>query len=90
MTAVDEILASLGLQDKPVLMVFNKKDLVDPSLAALYCRLHRGVAISAIDESTLPPLINRLEAEVEQVLDRRQTSRPEPEPEPEFQDAAVE
>ncbi len=88
MAAVDDILTSLGLQDKPVLMVFNKMDLVDSSLAALHCRLHQGVAISALDDATLPPLINRLEAKVEQLLARRETARPEPEPE--FQDAAAE
>jgi len=88
MAAVDDILTSLALQDKPVLMVFNKTDLVDPSLAALHCRLHHGVAISAVDDATLPPLISRLEAKVEQLLARRETTRPEPEPE--FQDAAVE
>ena len=81
MTTVDHILKSLDLQDKPVLMVFNKKDLVAPSLAALHCRLHHGVAIAAVDEATLPPLINRLEATVEQLLDRRETGQPEAEPE---------
>ncbi len=68
MAAVSDILASLSLQDKPVLLVFNKKDLVDPSLAALQCRLHHGVAISAVDPETLPALIARLEARVEEVL----------------------
>jgi 50S ribosomal subunit-associated GTPase HflX len=62
-------------------MVFNKKDLVDPSLAALHCRLHHGVAISAVDNATLPPLINRLEATVEQLLTRREPGRPEAEAE---------
>jgi GTP-binding protein HflX len=87
MATVDDILKSLDLQDKPVLMVFNKKDLVDPSLAALHCRLHHGVAISALDKATLPPLIARLEAKVDQLLDRRQTGQPETEPA--FQDVAV-
>jgi hypothetical protein len=31
------------------------------------------VAVSALDEATLPPLINRLEAKVEEVLARRET-----------------
>jgi GTP-binding protein HflX len=72
MAAVDKILESLSLQDKPVLLVFNKQDLVDPNLAALQCRIHHGVAISAVDEATLPPLIARLETKVEEVLSRRQ------------------
>jgi GTP-binding protein HflX len=72
MAAVDDILASLALQDKPVLLVFNKQDLVDPKLAALQSRIHQGVAISALDESTLPPLIARLEDTVEEVVARRE------------------
>ena len=53
MATVDDILTSLALQDKPVLMVFNKQDLVDPNLAALQCRIHHGVAISALDRHHL-------------------------------------
>jgi GTP-binding protein HflX len=67
MAAVDDLLASLSLQDKHVLMVFNKKDLVDPKLAALQCRMHHGVAISAVDPETLPPLIARLAERVEKL-----------------------
>ena len=81
MATVDDILASLNLQDKPVLMVFNKADRVDPNLAAMQCRIHHGVAISAIDDATLPPLIARLEAKVEQLLARRETGLPEAESE---------
>jgi GTP-binding protein HflX len=88
MATVDGILTSLSLQDKPVLLVFNKKDLADSNLAALQCRIHHGVAISALDEATLPPLINRLEAKVEQLLARRETGPPAGEPE--LQDAAGE
>ena len=87
MAVVDDILTSLALQDKPVLLVFNKQDLVDPSLAALQCRIHHGVAISALNDTTLPPLIARLEAKVEGLLARRETA---PRAEPELQDAAVE
>jgi GTPase len=68
MAAVDRVLASLELTDKPVLPVFNKMDLVPPELAALQVRIHRGVAISALNEATLPPLIARLEERVEELL----------------------
>jgi GTP-binding protein HflX len=88
MAAVDDILSSLSLQDKPVLLVFNKQDLVETKLAALQCRIHRGVAISALDEATLPPLIARLEEKVEELLVRRETVAPEAAPA--FIDAAVE
>ncbi len=67
MATVEDILASLSLQDKPVLLVFNKQDLVDPKLAALQCRLHHGVAVSAVAPETLPPLIARLEEKVGEV-----------------------
>ncbi len=72
MAAVEDILASLDLQDKPVLKVFNKKDLVSPQLARLQCRIHQGVAVAAVDEKTLPPLIARLEEKVEEVSARQE------------------
>jgi len=68
MDSVESLLAELGLQDKPVLKVFNKMDLVNPNLAALQCRIHQGVAISAIDPATLPPLTVRLEEKVEELV----------------------
>jgi len=72
MAAVEEILSSLGLQDKPVLKVFNKLDLVNSNLAELMCRRHQGVAIAATDLSTLPPLIACLEKKVEELEAGRQ------------------
>ena len=51
-----------------MLKLFNKTDLVPPELAAIQVRVHQGVAISAIDESTLTPLIARLEEKVEELL----------------------
>ena len=71
MAAVDDILASLNLLDKPVLMVFNKADRVNPNLAAVQCRIHQGVAIAAIDPETLPPLIARLEGKVDDLWEVR-------------------
>ncbi len=75
---MEDILASLHLQDKPVLKVFNKADRVNPNLAALQCRIHHGVALSAIDPATLPPLTIRLEEQVEELA--RQAERRQPEP----------
>jgi GTP-binding protein HflX len=68
MAAVENILASLGLQAKPVLKVFNKMDEVSPNLATLQCRIHQGVAVSALDAGTLAPLIARLEEKVEELV----------------------
>ncbi len=76
MAAVESILGSLELTDKPVLHVFNKMDLIPPELAALQVRIHQGVAISALNESTLPPLIARLEERVEELLTPPKTSLP--------------
>ncbi len=76
MAAVDDILAQLGLGGKPVLKVFNKLDRVPPNLAALQCRIHDGVAVSALDPGTLAPLIARLEEKVEE-LEARPDSVPE-------------
>jgi GTPase len=76
MAAVDRVLASLELTDKPVLPVFNKMDLVPPELAALQVRIHRGVATSALNEATLPPLIARLEERVEELLTPRPAELP--------------
>jgi GTP-binding protein HflX len=75
--AVDDILASLRLQDKPVLKVFNKADLVNPNLAAVQCRLRHGVAISAINPETLPRLIARLEEAVEELAREADWRKPE-------------
>lgn len=66
--AVDRIMGSLELTGKPMLKVFNKLDLVPPELAALQVRVHQGVALSALDTRTLPPLIARLEERVEELL----------------------
>jgi GTPase len=79
MEAVAEILRSLNLQDKPVLTVFNKMDLVSPNLAEMMSRRHQGVAVSAKDPATLPPLIARVEETVEELVSSRsQAGQPEP------------
>jgi len=79
--AVDRILAELDLHDKPVLKVFNKLDLVPASLAALQCRIHDGVAISATAPETLTPLWERLDAVIDDLLAGRDTVPAAPPPE---------
>ncbi|MGQ9687865.1 MAG: GTPase HflX [Desulfobaccales bacterium] len=79
MAAVARLLASLELTDKPVLPVFNKMDLVAPELAALQSRIHGGVAVSALDPRTLPPLIARLEERVEELAGLPPVELPSPE-----------
>lgn len=61
MQAVDEILKGLDLQDKPRLKVFNKADRCARGLAENLASRYDGVAISALDRSTLTPLIERMQ-----------------------------
>ncbi len=62
MQAVDDILKQLNLQEKPRLRVFNKADQCPPDLAVTITRRYGGVAISALDRSTLKPLIEKMES----------------------------
>ena len=77
MEAVDKILASLELGNKPVLKVFNKMDLVAPELSSWQSRLHGGVAISAMDPKTLQPLLHRLEETIDRIVPREQLTSAE-------------
>jgi GTP-binding protein HflX len=60
--AVEAILGDLQLGAKACLKVFNKRDLVTSELAENSARRHSGVAISARDTATLPPLIQRMQS----------------------------
>lgn len=58
--AVEAIIEDLQLGAKACLNVFNKRDRVAPDLARNVASRHSGVAVSARDPSTLPPLIERM------------------------------
>ncbi|MGD0210693.1 MAG: GTPase HflX [Desulfomonilia bacterium] len=60
--AVDEILKGLELQDKPRLKVFNKADKCPQGLADSLSERYGGVAVSALDSTSLIPLIERMQA----------------------------
>ncbi|MGH8056242.1 MAG: GTPase HflX, partial [Candidatus Entotheonellia bacterium] len=62
MATVEALLKELGLDETPVLTVFNKQDQVAPRLAQNLCRLYNAVSIAARDPSTLPPLLDRIQA----------------------------
>ncbi len=62
MKAVDEILKGLALESKPRLKVFNKADRCPRDFAQDVARRYGGVAVSALDRSTLAPLIERMES----------------------------
>ncbi len=61
--AVDKILEKLEINDKPIIMVFNKADrLEDKDLLQTLCRRYDAVAICAPDKSTLTGLLQKLES----------------------------
>jgi GTP-binding protein HflX len=60
--AVEGLLKELGLDETPVLTVFNKQDQVAPHLVQNLCRLHSAVAIEALNPATLPPLLERIQS----------------------------
>jgi len=62
MQAVDDIIKHLNLQDIPRLKVFNKADECERELAKQMALRYDGVAISALDRSTLNPLIEKMQA----------------------------
>ena len=60
--AVERIIAHLDLADKPLVRVFNKMDrFPDRDLLGDLCRRYDAVAVSALDQGTLMPLLERLE-----------------------------
>ncbi|MEO1270051.1 MAG: GTPase HflX [Myxococcota bacterium] len=61
MRAVQQILDELGLGDKPQLLVFNKMDLADPIEVNALARTHKAIPCSALDKSTMHPLVDELE-----------------------------
>ena len=57
---VERILGDLGLGDTPRLLVFNKADRLPPGRAADLAAGRDGVAIAALDRTTLRPLLERI------------------------------
>ncbi|MFZ3208278.1 MAG: GTPase HflX [Geobacteraceae bacterium] len=70
MSQVDQILAEIGLADKPRLLVFNKADRL-PGLksasplaflkARQLARRHNAIFVSALDPASLEPLLSEME-----------------------------
>ena len=60
MKAVHDILAQLDLADIPQLLIFNKCDRLPAHDADTLCRRYGAVGISALQPSTLTPLLDRL------------------------------
>ncbi|MCP4402651.1 MAG: GTPase HflX [bacterium] len=61
---VNQILADLHLDSIPQLLVFNKEDLAEESLAQNVCARYDGVSISALQRPSLRKLILRVQDEI--------------------------
>ncbi len=60
--SVERILADLEIQNIPVIRVLNKQDQVEKEIVENLVRLFKGIAVSAHTESTLIPLIEKMQA----------------------------
>lgn len=58
---VQNVLAELEYNDKPVLIVLNKSDKCDPDELEALVSKYNGVAISALNHETFSPLMIRME-----------------------------
>jgi GTP-binding protein HflX len=59
-SAVDGILADLGLNEKPRILVWNKADKLAPDEAE-HLANHGGFVVSALDRATFGPLLLAIE-----------------------------
>jgi len=62
--SVENILSELGLLEKPVLMVFNKEDLVDKEEVNSVANRFDAISISAYRQETFDKLLNAIEAKL--------------------------
>jgi len=67
--SVEKILADLNLHNIPLIRVLNKKDLGDQTIVDALTGTLGGTAISANVESTLNPLIEKMEASIHYIKD---------------------
>jgi GTP-binding protein HflX len=62
-TAVETILEELAIKTKPTIRVFNKEDnFPDKALLDVLCQRFGAIAVSALHQGTLPPLVQKLES----------------------------
>jgi GTP-binding protein HflX len=62
--SVEKILSDLNLTDKPVLLVFNKEDLVDKEDISPVCNRYDALSVSALKQETLHKLLIKLENKI--------------------------
>lgn len=58
--SVNKILKELGLDKKPVILVFNKIDKISPQQTETICNRYDAIGISALNKNTLIPLIDQI------------------------------
>jgi GTP-binding protein HflX len=58
---VEQILSDIGLAHIPRLLVFNKVEIVDPTVAENCCQRFEAIPISALQKETLGKLLSELE-----------------------------
>jgi GTP-binding protein HflX len=63
-TSVEKILSDLGLSEKPVLLAFNKEDLVDSEEIQGICRRYDALSFSALKSETLNMLLKAIESKL--------------------------
>jgi GTPase len=80
MQAVEKLLEKLRLNEIPLIRVFNKQDLVVPEIVENLCAAYQGVAVSALNSKTFPPLIQRMEDEILLSLAREAETADAPQP----------
>jgi len=68
--SVERLLSDLNLNKIPMLRVFNKQDLVKKETVENLFRLYDSIPISANSESTLAPLIEKMEHSIESICIR--------------------
>lgn len=64
MRAVEKLLEKLNLDVIPTIRVFNKQDLASTETVENICSRYDGIAISALNSKTFPPLLHRMEDEI--------------------------
>lgn len=62
--SVEKILSELKLSDKPVLLVFNKEDLIDKEDIEPVCNRYGAISVSALKMETLYRLLHALENKI--------------------------
>lgn len=80
---VQKILTELELENTPQLLVFNKKDRVDPDTAAALCERYDAIPVSALQPESLGSLL----AAIEKRLWEGETDSPLPAASPTYKEA---